>query len=250
MASRLAVALVAVVLTGCGTQTAAPPTTSGEPTTAPSTTAQPAPAVSPTPSPRADAATVDLATKATITQADLGGVWTVYAPAKEPDPLAETDCAAGSPVAGLPSGARQSGAQLKYGAATWYVSTSSAVFADEATAKAWVEVRKSDTFVECRRAEHEVQQKALDPQLSVVTDRTTAPGLGTAGYEAYAQYQVKAGAQTANGSFARHTYRLGRTVIALSIDIAVSPGDPPNLETTVSDDVTRALTAVYGRIGG
>lgn len=45
-----------------------------------------------------------------------------------------------------------------------------------------------------------------------------------------------------------HTYRVGRTVIAVSIDVLSLPSDPPTLNAKMADDVTKALTAVYARI--
>lgn len=225
----------AVVATGCGTHAPPPP---AEPTTAVQ---------------RADPATVDLATKATITQADLGAGWVVTTPASEPGPATTDECGAGTPFAALPPGARRLGEQLKIENTKWFVFSSSAVFPDEAAAKAWVETRKSPAYVDCRRAAIEKEQKATDPRVTVITAATTAEGLGAGGFEAYARYQVQAdvgvGPQDANGSFARHTYRVSRTVITLSIDTVSDPADPPTLGTKVSEDVTKALTAVYARIG-
>lgn len=225
----------AVIATGCGPNPPPPPA-------GPTTAVQ-----------RADAATVDLATKATITQADLGAGWVVATPASEPGPVTPDDCGAGTTFAALPPGARRLGAQLKIENTKWFVFSSSAVFPDEAAAKAWVETRKSPAYVDCRRLAIQKEQQATDPRFTVITAATTAEGLGASGFEAYARYQVQAdvgaGPQDVNASFARHTYRVSRTVIALSIDTVSDPADPPTLSTKMSEDVTKALTAVYARIG-
>ncbi|NUT95273.1 MAG: hypothetical protein HOY78_24930 [Saccharothrix sp.] len=243
---RLLVAFTAVVVAGCGadTPTAVAPATSTS-TDAPTTTTAPPP--------RADAATTDLAMKATITPADLGDAWTLHADGHESEPVPADDCAAGSPIADLPAGARHVGPQVKTRDARWFVYSNSAVFPDEGTAVKWVEFRKSPTFLECRRVELEKGQQATDSRFSVSLERTTTDGLGQNGFESYALYQLKAdvgsGPQNSNATFARHTYRVGRTVITLSIDIAAETTDPADLDTRVSNDVTRALTTAYQRIG-
>lgn len=116
-----------------------------------------------------------------------------------------------------------------------------------------MEFRKSPAFLECRRVELEKGRQAGDSRFSVALARTTSDGLGQNGFEAYALYQLTAdvgsGPHNSNATFARHTYRVGRTVITLSIDIATENTDPPDLDTRVSNDVTRALATFYQRIG-
>lgn len=227
---------------GCGASPVPPPTTTSDATTTTTTTR-----------PRADAATAGLAAGATITLADLGEAWMLHAEGHEGEPVAADDCAAGTPPADLPTGARWSGGQFKTREARWFVHSASAVFPDEATAVKWVEVRKSASYVECRRAEIERGQRTADPRSSVAVAATTSPGLGANGFEGYVLYQLKAdtggGAQDSNANFARHTYRVGRVVVALSLDIASATTDPPDLTSRVTTDVTRALAAVYQRIG-
>lgn len=87
----------------------------------------------------------------------------------------------------------------------------------------------------------------------MATEATTTAGVGTDGYESYVHYQLKAdigaGPENSNASFDRHTYRVGRTVITVAVDILSQNTDPADLTKKVSDDVTRGLTAVYARIG-
>ncbi|CAL9502255.1 hypothetical protein SUDANB95_03437 [Actinosynnema sp. ALI-1.44] len=228
---------------GCGASPVPPAATTSEPTTTTTTTTRP----------RADAATADLASRATITLTDLGESWMLHAEGREGEPVADDDCAAGTVLADLPTGARWSGGQFKTREARWFVYSASAVFPDEATAVKWVEVRKSATYVECRRAEIERGQRTADPRFSVAVAETTGPGLGTNGFEAYVLYQLKAdtdgGARDSNANFARHTYRVGRVVVSLSLDISSATTDPADLTSRVTTDVTRALAAVYERIG-
>jgi hypothetical protein len=201
---------------------------------------------------KADAATVALATAATITQADLGAGWTVFSAPKPAEPVSGTDCAAKSTFAELPLDARRLGAQLQMEGVRWYVFSAAAVFPDGAKAQSWVDTRKDAGYIDCRRIELEKEQKATDARFLVATEATTTAGLGTGGYEGYVRYQLKAdigaGPQNSNASFDRHTYRVGRTVVTVSIDILSATTDPPGLETKMSEAVTRALTNVYARI--
>ncbi|MEU5695205.1 hypothetical protein [Actinosynnema sp. NPDC020468] len=196
---------------------------------------------------RADEATTASATRATITAGDLGPSWTADLPPRESEPVAADDCAAGTLYATLPPGARQTGTRFRYGGTSWYASSAAAVFPDEPGARGWVEIRKSSEYVECRRAELERSQRAADDHLSVATRETTTGGLGVGGYQAYSLYQVRSAGQDANGTFARHVYRVGRTVVSVSVDITAAPSDPPNLGATVSSDLGHALAAVYAR---
>jgi hypothetical protein len=242
--SRLVlVSVVAVFVVACvGTEQ--PAARSATPTSAPSTAAPSTAA--------ADDVTVAKATAATITREDLGAGWTVYSAAKPAEPLSASDCAAKSTFAELPSGARRLGAQLQMEGVRWFVFSASAVFPDEAKARGWVDTRRSADYIECRRVEIEKEQQATDTRFQVVTEATTTAGLGTGGYEGYVRYQLKAdvgaGPQNSNASFDRHTYQVGRTVVAVSIDILSAKTDPANLEAKMSADVTRALTSVYRRI--
>lgn len=226
---RLTGAILAVlVVTACGQPVAAPRMTSW-----------------------ADAHVVALAKNANITQADMGGAWVVHAPARDAEPVA--GCTAHTPLADLPAGTRQLGAQLKVPNTKWFVYTSSVIFPDEMAAARWGLVRGSTEYVECRRGELEKEQKAADDRLFVQTDMTTGDGVGTNGYESFVRYQLKfdagAGAQNARGTFDRHTYRLGRIVVVVNIDMAPSETDPEGLYDMVYGDVTRALTAVFARTG-
>ncbi|MEJ2858253.1 MULTISPECIES: hypothetical protein [unclassified Saccharothrix] len=239
-----AVAVAALVLGGCG---------SGEESTAPSVTGDP-PSSAQTTTPTADPATTALAQAAVLTPADLGGPWTVFRPESAAEVLAPGDCGYDSAYAKLPLSARHVGPQLQRGEAKWYVSSAAAVFPDEAGAKEWVEIRKSGEYVECRRAALEKEQKdAGDQRLSVKTAETTGPGLGQNGYEGYVRYQLHAdtggGVQPANGSFSRHTYRVGRTVISVSVDVVSGQSDPPELADQVANEITKGLTAAYARVG-
>ncbi len=231
--------LAVIVATGCSSQTA-PPQQPPEPAST-TTATQPV-----------DAATTELADKATITQADIGDRWTVHTEAKAAEGFGDGSCAEGTVADALPLDARRTGAVFQAENATWYVGSNAAVFPDEATATEWVETRKSAPYVECLRAEFEQGQKEADPRFTVALASTTTEGVGTQGFEAYALYQVMAdvgsGPQNANGTIARHTYRVGRTVISLAIDIATNPNDPPDLQQVVSTDVHRALSAVYARL--
>lgn len=200
--------------------------------------------------PRADQATIDLAVATNITQADLSGTWEVHTPAREAE--AVTGCGANTVLAELPLGARQIGAVLKVPNTTWYVYSSTAVFPDEAAAMKWAQIRNSPEYVECRRGELDSEQRAKDARYSVATESTTAEGIGAGGYEGYTRYQLKAdlgqGPQNASGTYDRHTYRSGRVLIGISIDFAAGEKDPPDLHTTIGNDLTRALAAVYGRV--
>lgn len=235
-------AVSTLALTGCA---------SGEDSTAPSVTGNPPSPTTSTP-PTADPATTALAQAAVLTQADLGGPWTVFRPESAAEALVEGDCGYGTGYAKLPLSARHVGPQLQRGEAKWYVSSTSAVFPDEAGAQEWVQTRKSSDYIECRRAALEKEQRdAGDQRLSVKTAETTGPGLGQNGYEGYVRYQLHAdtggGAQPANGSFSRHTYRVGRTVISVSVDVVSNENDPPDLPDTVSNEIAKALATVYGR---
>ncbi|TWP54198.1 hypothetical protein FKR81_01150 [Lentzea tibetensis] len=235
-------AVLILLAAGCAgaNPAAAPP---APPAAPPSTTTTPA-------LPRADQATIDLALATTITQADLSGTWEVYTPAREAEPV--TGCGDKSPLADLPAGARQLGPVLKVPNSTWFVYSSSAVFPDEAAAIKWAQLRNTPEYVECRRGELDSEQHAKDARYSVVTESTTAEGIGVGGYEGYTRYQLKAdlgqGPQNASGTYDRHTYRSGRVMIGISIDFAAGEKDAPDLHTTIGNDLTRALAAVYGRV--
>ncbi|MEU7527174.1 hypothetical protein AB0A74_15680 [Saccharothrix sp. NPDC042600] len=240
---RVVAVVSALALAGCG---------GGEESTAPSVTGDP-PRPTTSAAPTADPATTALAQAAVLTPNDLGGPWAVFRPETAAEALTEGDCGYDTQYAKLPLSARHVGPQLQRGDAKWYVSSTSAVFPDESGAKEWVETRKSGAYVECRRAALEKEQKdAGDQRLSMKTAETSGPGLGENGYEGYVRYQLHAdtgdGPQPANGSFSRHTYRVGRTVISVSVDVVSSENDPPDLPDKVAEEVKKGLAAAFARV--
>lgn len=241
------VALSAVVgLSGCGGGDGGG---AAGPTTAP-TSGESAPATTPSPS-RADAATADLAIRATMAQADAGPQWTVYSPARESDPVPSDGCDAGTPYARLPAGSRYTGQQLQRSGSERFVSTNASVFPDDAAAREWVEARKAPTHVECRRSRLEKEVKAADARSSIVVTETDPAGAGDGVLE-HVRYQLHvdagSGPQRTDITYTRSTYRLGRTVVVVSIDQRPGPNDPADLEETMTTELSQALEEVFGRI--
>ncbi|MEJ2853312.1 MULTISPECIES: hypothetical protein [unclassified Saccharothrix] len=243
---RVVVLSVAVVVAGCG---GGGGSTGGE--SAPATGAESSSATT-SPS-RADAATADLAVRATLAQADVGPQWTVYSPAKESDPVPADGCDAGTPYARLPVGARYTGPQLQRTGSERFVGTNSSVFPDDAAAVEWVEARKAPTHVECRRSRLEKEVAAGDARNTIVVVETDPKGAGE-GVQEYVRYQLHvdagSGPQGTGVTFTRATYRVGRAVIVVSIDQRPGPNDPADLEATMTTELSQALEKVFARTPG
>ena len=100
--------------------------------------------------PAADAA---LAKKSVVTLADLGSQWTEYKAATGPGGSSnETACGipAGGPTSKVGFGAVYGGPQAKFTPSESYAISTATVFPDEATAKAWVDIRKTPAYKACR----------------------------------------------------------------------------------------------------
>ncbi len=243
MTTVVVIVTVAITMASCGTTAAPTASPTAAPTAAPRTpNAKPA-----------DAATTALAIKGTFLPSDLGAAWKVQKPASvdKPDP---GDCGSlnNNILLELPAGAIQLGPQMSFGDTKWWISSSATVFANEADAKAWIKLRQSDAYVECRRKQIEDYQRTADPHWSVVTRERSAPGLGTSGFEAFTAYVPQfddgKGAKDANGSFDRFAYRVGRVVVLLNRDIVTGTTDPAHISETVTTDINRALGNVYARL--
>ncbi len=242
----VAVAVALAVLSGCGgggSSTAASNSSSGSSSSDASSSSA---------APKADAATVARAKAGTVTAPDLGASWLKYADATTWTPPDATSCAASSPKAALPEGAIQVGPTLQYKDTKVFITSDSSVYADEASALAYTKYLASPAAIECRRSILSDEQKKTDPKYSVRTVETTAKGLGTGGFEAFAVYQFQfddgSGVKDGNGQFTYYAFRVKNTVVLVVLNWVRTDKDPKDLITLVNTDLNKAVEKVYARL--
>jgi hypothetical protein len=199
--------------------------------------------------PSADAAR---AKNSAITLADLGPQWSEYKAATGPsDGANDVGCGVtpGGPLSKVGFGASYGGPQAKFKSNASYEISAATVFPDEATARAWVAIRKSAAFKACRAKEFDAGAKTQDPKFSVVLLDTKDPAVGRNGYEDFARYQAlgpdKTGKLVPSAYYDTIVDRVGRVVISTRLEHAASVDAAG--QQAVTEAFNTALDKAYAR---
>ncbi len=232
-----AVAVLVVTLAGCGVGSGGKSTTTTQPT--PTTSA-------------VDAETAALAAKALIKRSDVGNDWVQRAAATGNSPPRADDCAQrpDGPLARIGAGASQLGSSLRLKGNKFVLMYSSTlVFADDADVDAYLAIRNSSQWHDCRRKQLDADQKKADPRLSVVTTRQTTPAVGTGRLVAYSVFTVmskpgKGKPEVAVATATRSAYRFGRVIVSIGIDVS----SKKNVAPKINSAITAAVTRIAGRV--
>jgi hypothetical protein len=197
-----------------------------------------------------DASSNDAAQAASVTAADVGAGWKQYQKAKGLVKIAAKDCITkfGS---GIVAGEKVYSSALYQGASdTAFIYTTSYVFKTEAGAKAFTAMRTTADFTNCKQAADDAAQKTRDAETSVRVTQTTDPAVGTGGLDAFYVEQAYAkntdGTEYSNATYYRYTYRVGRVVYVIWVDVGPAP-DAASVET-LSAQVNKAVADVKAAI--
>jgi hypothetical protein len=231
-------ALLGVAVAGCGVGSSGNSTATTTPT--PATNA-------------VDAATARLAADALVSRGDVGAAWVQHAPPKGPSAPAPDDCAQrpDGPLANLGPGASSVGASLwLMGSRDVVLYSSSLVFADDAGVEAYLAIRNSSQWHDCRREQLQTGQQRRYPRSSVVTTRQTIAAIGAAHLVAYSEFTVMSRASKRLPAVALATateseYRFGRVIVSIGVDVTSKTDVAP----AVRSATTAALRRIVARIG-
>jgi hypothetical protein len=201
----------------------------------------------------ADAKAAEVAAKALVKRGDVGAGWVQHAAAPGSSPPRSDDCAQrpDGPLSTLGPGASQLGASLRLaGSAHVVLSSSSLVFREDADVEAYLAVRSSSQWHDCRRKQLEVNEKKAHPRRSVVTTRQTTPAVGTGHLVAYSVFTVMShpasGMPEAAVATATETaYRFGRVILSIEMDVSSKRDVGPDLKGASA----RAVGRIAARVG-
>jgi hypothetical protein len=194
-----------------------------------------------------DADAAELGAKALVVLRDVGAGWVQHAAAKGDSPPRADDCAQrpDGPLSELGPGASQLGASLQLKGQRVYLYSSTLVFPDNAGVEAYLAIRNSSQWHDCRQKQLDADQKQSDPRLSVETTRQTIPGVGSGRLVAYSVFTVLA--QTRKGkppvavaTATRSAYRFGRVIVSLGIDVSSKKNVRPQVDRAVKAGLRRA----------
>jgi hypothetical protein len=248
----LVVGLVACSSTTNGsTATTAAPSTAAGSTVAPTTTTAPT-----TTSTTAAGTPLE---KAAIAAADLGASWVESVKADGYEPPSPTGCArtSGAALDGLvATEGRYGGAVFQRGTAGVFARATAFRFRDEAAAKAYIDLIRTDAYQQCRTKLFTDEEVARPGAAAGSTWRVSkvgdAKGTGDKGFELQISYQFQAdvngATQDANGAKEELAYRAGPVVVAGFLEVVSQAGDPADLSTTAMTEMTAALQAAVGRV--
>ena len=250
-----ALSAVAVLLAGCGGGSSAKngaPATTGN---APVTTTTTASATTTSTAKVASAADARLARQVTLTAADLGPQWQQYKAAQGVISAAGgCSYSPSGPLAKVGTGGLYAGPQVKFKGNTSYAYSTTAVFPDEGTAKAWAATRVMTAYKECRRKGFAAGAHRTDPTGRVITSAVkdsnvgkVTPGGQYADFTRYeTQYRAANGKYFTNGSYDLYLYRHGRVLVTFELDRATAPAGDSQAQT-VNQAVTAAIPKVLAR---
>lgn len=186
---------------------------------------------------------------------DLGAGWAQYRKAGGVQKLAKGDCVykaaptLTAPVTGY------AGPMYTDTAKTMFAYSTAMVFRTEADAKAYTTAKTAPVFQNCRVAQDNAAQRKSDPTTFVKLNETTTSAVGGAsGLEAY--YSENQGGKNAAGAdalaaeYLRLTYRHGRVVYTLLIDVGL-PSDAASgavLNDHISAAVEGMNTSIEARL--
>ena len=224
-ARRLATLVALLLAAGCsgsaeGSTTSSTTTTST--TTSTTTTTIPAKPRKP-----ADEASVELATAATLQQADAGDGWSVDTEGG-PRLLTPQSCSYRDegPEAALGAGAAQDGPVLQLGDEAAYLSSTSYAFGAEQQAVQWIETIQTSEWSDCT-LERLAAQHDPDGELELELDSRQIEHLGEHGFEAFAQFYGRDAEGTIALVINVMHHRLGKVVLENTLvrDAALDPAD-------------------------
>jgi hypothetical protein len=193
-----------------------------------------------------DAADQALALAATLQAASFPAPWTVFAEG-EPTSVSEESCSyrQDGAVTLLTNGASQSGPTMQLGETGAYVYSTGLAFPDEALAMEYIGVINTDVWATCRAEQLQQFQQDNGSDSVVKIESRESPNLNQAGFESYIDFAITLPDGTLDRVATQSYYRLGRTVIAQTIEYgALSEADL----TKMVEDTYVALSDAYDRV--
>ncbi len=236
LASATAPALaVVVLLTGCSSEepVAVPTTTTVPPLEAPMVDSAAGSADAGVSGkgtgsevPKADMATRRLAKAAVLKHADFAAGWSIHTKGsvRELDPSSCSYREGGSEAA-LRTGAARRGASMQLGDEPAFVTSSSFVFADEASAIEWMAVARSDDWAECTAEALAREGERRGSLADVRLETRTIERLGSKGFEAYAEFHGSDDADRTVVVISVMHYRMGRVVLEETLERSTGLND-------------------------
>lgn len=201
-----------------------------------------------------DASAQDGAKAAGLTQTDLGEGWAEYQKAGGFLAATEEDCITEFGSGITDTDEFYSGPMFRGAGDTAYIYTRAYVFKTEAQAKAFTAARNTEDFTNCKEASDDAAQKKRDANTYVRVTKTTDPGVGSNGLEAYYVEEPGTtnadGTESANGSYSRYTYRSGRVVYVILVDVGQAPdaASVDSLGAQVNTAVASVKDAIDSRL--
>src|SRR3954451_974056 len=178
-----------------------------------------------------------LAAKGLIGLRDVGTGWVQQAAAKGASPPRPDDCAQrpDGPLSRLGPGASKLGASLRLKSDKHvFLYSSTLVFPNDADVDAYLAIRNSSQWHDCRQKQLDADQKDSDPRLSVVTTRQTSPEVGNGHLVAYSVFTVRADQEKGKRPLAvatarRTAYRFGRVLVSIGADVSSTKNVSPKV---------------------
>lgn len=225
---------IAVSTAGSATTTADPPTTTAA---APTTTVDPRPI---------DPEDEALAVGATLQAASFAAPWTVYFEGA-PAPVSTESCAyrPDGALTLLTNGASQNGPTMQLGDTGAFVGSGGLAFPDETLAMEYIAVLNTDDWATCQV--EQIQKFQQDNNSTSVVELATraSDSLNQAGFESYAEFDLKSTDGALERVVMQSYFRLGRTVISQVVEYgALSDTDFDK----VVNDAYVALSDSYDRV--
>lgn len=197
---------------------------------------------------KADAATVDLATTATVLAADYPEGWKVQTEAAA-RPVSDNHCeyTKAGPYASLADGAVQNGPTMQLGDNPAFVTSRVFVFPDDAAASAFVTTLNAPAWEKCQLGVLNDFQKKQRTKQESQTETREAEGLGTDRFESYAliRYFDPAAPDDTVGTYESSGFRFGRVVIMVVVEQQFLE---PAVQTTFDAQRREALVTQFARV--
>lgn len=193
-----------------------------------------------------DAEDQALALAATLQAASFPAPWTVFAEG-ESTSVSEESCSyrQDGAVTLLSNGASQSGPTMQLGETGAFVYSTGLAFPDDALAMEYIGVVNTDVWATCRAEQLQQFQQDNGSDSVVKVESRESPNLNQAGFESYIEFAITLPDGTLDRVATQSYYRLGRTVIAQTIEYGgMSEADL----TKMVDDTYVALSDAYDRV--
>lgn len=187
-----------------------------------------------------------LAKAATLLAASFPAPWTVFAEGAAV-PVSTTSCAYRPDGAAtlLTNGAAQNGPTMQLGDTGAFVSSGGVAFPDETLAMEYIGVINTDGWATCFADQLQQNQRDNGFDLAVEVTTRESDTLQQGGFESYAEFAINAPDGAPQRVVTRSFYRLGRTVIAETVEYGgLSDAD----FATLQDGAYVALTDAYDRV--